>query len=61
MMTINREGLPAIDVPELSDFRMTLGEMRGIIDVYIAHYSEHAIIEGDAGYNNISVTITTVP
>lgn len=46
-----------IDVPELSDFSLTLGELREVVRVLIIEHGALAHIECDAGYNNVAVVI----
>lgn len=51
--------LKSDDIYELSDFCYSLKEMQKIIDELILKYSEDALIYCDAGYNNVSVYVST--
>ncbi len=48
-----------IDINELDDFRGSLKKLKSIVDELVFTYGEYSLVEFDAGYNNVSVTLET--
>ena len=45
------------NIPELTNFSGTIGELQDILAELLDSYGEDAIIKFDAGYNNVDVSV----